>query len=136
MEGKSLTYKQFKDRNIPNFDKDPSQNSYLDNYDYNNKITLDGELLNEEYEKYKNYLMVKKECPACHFIQGMIFTGIGFVCMVRMHHFRETFNKIDFLKLFAIAAPSSAFGVYKFSYANYIFGVQSKMDQLNKFLEQ
>jgi len=100
----------------------------------NIKNDIEEELLIEEYERYKNYLMIKKECPACHFIQGMIFSGIGFFCFIRMHHFRETFSRNDFLKLFAIAAPSLIFGIYKFSYANYIFGVKSKMDQLNKFL--
>ena len=131
MEGKTYKY-NFKERKLENFNEDEMNNSY----DSSNSNNVDGELLKEEYEKYKNYLMIKKECPACHFIQGMIFTGIGFFCLVRMHHFRGTFTKRDFLKLFAIAAPSCAFGVYKFSYANYIFGVQSKIDQMNKFLGQ
>lgn len=125
MEGKTYSY-NFKERSLESYDYDHDK--------FQNTNNLDNDSLKEEYEKYKNYLMVKKECPACHFIQGMIFTGIGFFCFVRMHHFRQTFSKSDFLKLFIIAAPSSSFGVYKFTYANYIFGVQSKIDQMNKFL--
>ncbi len=132
MEGKTYTYKEYKERDILKKD-----NEYLGNSkNSSSDINMEDDLFKEEYEKYKNYLMIKKECPACHFIQGMIFTGVGFFCLVRMHHFRNTFSRTDFLKMFVIATPSSAFGIYKFSYANYIFGLKNKMDELNKFISQ
>ena len=132
MEGKNYTFKEYKERNSIN-----KKFNSISEYNLNkNKDNLEEEILNEEYEKYKNYLMIKKECPACHFIQGLIFSGIGFFCFARMHHFRSTFVRNDFLKLFLIATPSFGLGIYKFTYANYIFGVKSKMDQFNKFLDK
>lgn len=111
--------------------------SFIENnnfYDMTSENNQD--ITSEEYEKYKKYLMIRKECPSCHFIQGLIFSGIGFFCFVRIHHFKSLMTRKDIFRLFSIGSPSIGFGIYKFSYVNYIIGVQKQLDDFNKILHE
>ncbi len=138
MEGKTLNKYN---NNYINNNFNEKYNSQIEKYDFNEnaiskkKIEDDDIFLNEEYEKYKKYLLLRNECPVCHFIQGMIFTGIGFFCFTRAFHFRSTYTKKDIFKMLSIGLPFSLLGIYKFTYVNYIIQMKKRMEELDQIYE-
>jgi hypothetical protein len=143
MEGKSSN-------KYNNNDFKEKYNSQIEKYYYDENTTsniktskdtkneikdVDEYFLNEEYEKYKKYLLLRNECPVCHFFQGMIFTGIGFFCFTRAFHFRLTYTKKDIVKMLSIGLPFSLLGIYKFTYVNYIIQMKKRMIELNQIKE-
>lgn len=87
-------------------------------------------ILESEYELYRNSLIVKKECSACHYIQGLLFTGASLFLFTRMKFIWSSLNykQITFYSIGSIAC--SLIGIYKFTYAYHIYNIQSKIKKI------
>jgi len=89
-------------------------------------------LLESEYELYRRSLIVKKECSACHYIQGLLFTGASLFLFTRMKFIWSTLNYKQ-ITIYSIGSTiCSLIGLYKFSYAYHIYNIQSKLKNINK----
>jgi hypothetical protein len=88
--------------------------------------------LEREYEVYRNSLILKKECPACHYIQGILLTGASLFLFTRMKFIWNTLNykQISTYSLGSLAC--GVIGFYKFTYAYHIFNVQTEMKNIKK----
>ena len=86
--------------------------------------------LEKEYELYRNSLIVKKECSACHYIQGILFTGASLFFLTRMRFIWDTLNYKHILGYSTVCITSSLIGLNKFSYAYHIYNVQSSIKKL------
>jgi len=98
------------------------------NYE-NNKSNI---LLEKEYEIYRSSLIVKKECAACHYLQGLLFTGASLFFFTRMRFIWDTLNYKLITGYSILCITTSLIGLYKFSYAYHIYTVQSNIKNLTK----
>lgn len=87
--------------------------------------------LNKEYEDYRKSLIFIRECPACHYAQGMVLLGVAFFSAVRMNFLWRSLNWKKTLGYSSLCAVFSAFGFYKISYAYHIFQIQGKVKKGN-----
>jgi hypothetical protein len=89
--------------------------------------------LKDEYEEYRKSLELVKECAACHYLQGMIFTFIAGFTGLRFGFLYQSLNKMEILKYSSIFMFFALTGVYKFSYAYYVNKVQTNAKKLKNF---
>ena len=88
---------------------------------------IDDDFTQQDYEDYRKSLIFYRECPACHFIQGMIFLGAGFFTAVRMQFIWQSLNWKQISFLCPLSLFMSSLGVYKFTYAYHIFNLQGRV---------
>ncbi len=89
-------------------------------------------LLEKEYEIYRSSLIVKKECAACHYLQGLLFTGASLFFFTRMRFIWDTLNYKLISGYSILCITTSLIGLYKFSYAYHIYNIQSNIKNIKK----
>jgi hypothetical protein len=100
----------------------------------NNKNEILNDYLKEKSEKeledYRNSLIFTRECPACHYAQGIVFLGVGFFTAIRMQFIWQSLNWKQILGFSSLSIIASSLGVYKFSYAFHIFQLQGRIKKI------
>ncbi len=92
-----------------------------------NNTNADSDLSDQEYEDYRKSLIFYRECPACHYAQGMIFLGIGFFTAVRMQFIWQSLSMKQVTGYSTLSLIMSSLAVYKFTYAYHIFQLQGRI---------
>ena len=111
------------------------------NIEFSNNLK-DSELSDLEYENYRKSLVFYRDCPACHYAQGMVFLGIGLFTAVRMQFLWSSLNRKQILGFGSLSLLMGSIGIYKFSYSLHVFNLQGKIrkyeqlyknEKLNKY---
>lgn len=85
---------------------------------------MEDKTLEKEYEAYRKSLSVFKECPACHYIQGLLLFGGSLFSASRMHFLWNSLRWKDVAKYITISAVTTLVGTYKVTYAYHIYKYQ------------
>jgi hypothetical protein len=83
--------------------------------------------LQEQYVEYRKSLIYYKECPACHYVQGMVFLGIGFFTAIRLQFIWASLKWPGIFKYALFSIIFSSIGVYKITYAYHVFQSQGNL---------
>jgi hypothetical protein len=88
-------------------------------------ININNKNLDYEYDNYRKSLVFIKECPACHYIQGMIFAGISIFTAARMQFIWQSLKWRHILLYTGICLGSSLMATYKVTYAYHVYKIQT-----------
>jgi hypothetical protein len=80
----------------------------------------------DEYDKYLKSLVFKKECAACHYLQGTIFLGISLFTAFRTQFIYNTLTKGKILTFSGLSIATLLISFYKFSYSYHIYKNQTQ----------
>ena len=109
------------------------ENNGRDNIENSKKnyLLVENHPLDDEYKAYRDSLIFYKECPACHYLQGMIFLGISFFSLVRLQFLWNSLKWKSVGAYFFFSIFSGSVGFYKISYSYHIYISQGKVYKRN-----